>query len=450
MHRDFVRRYQFTKRVVVTPDFYKLGRLPRSAGLAKMRHVIFLCLLGLSTYTLSQEGSLDIDGDGDVSMLTDGMLLLRSQLGFANDALIKNALGAGATLVTGGAVQSQINTMGDRFDIDGNGRLEALSDGLLVMRYLSDRRGSALIRDVIGENANRTTAAQVEAHIASLMPVPPPLANTVGSGRLGFEGAAALKGSSINVYFYIPDDVTADTPLLFAFHPLDRNARDTRNALIDKARAYRFIVVAPEFSSSLFPGGDGYNLGNVFVDGDNPSAGTLNDESEWSFSVVEPLFDYMKYQLGNQTSNYSVYGKSAGAQHALRMLMFKPNARINQIVVAGAGWYTTIDDQTKFPYGSASSPLEAADLSVLFAEDLTVLVGEYDRDPDASNLRHNSVVDRQGLHRLSRAQFFYNQAQTLAFNLDVEFRWRLVILANAGHSTSAYAEEAADLLFQSP
>lgn len=54
-------------------------------------------------------------------------------------------------------------------DIDGNGNIDALTDGLLVMRYLFAFRGAALVAGALGPGATRTTAAEIEAHIASLM-----------------------------------------------------------------------------------------------------------------------------------------------------------------------------------------------------------------------------------------------------------------------------------------
>ena len=72
--------------------------------------------------------------------------------------------------------------------------------------------------------------------------------------------------------------------------------------MISKANQYNFIVIVPEFSNTNFSGGDTYNLENVFIDGDNPSASTLNPEEAWTFSVIEPLIDYIKQNLNNNSS----------------------------------------------------------------------------------------------------------------------------------------------------
>ena len=55
-------------------------------------------------------------------------------------------------------------------DIDANGSFDALTDGLILLRYAFGLRGQALISDVIPEDANRTQAADIEAYIDSLVP----------------------------------------------------------------------------------------------------------------------------------------------------------------------------------------------------------------------------------------------------------------------------------------
>ena len=56
------------------------------------------------------------------------------------------------------------------FDIDQSGSVDALSDGLILLRYFFGLRGDALINNVISPDANRTSAADIEAYIESHMP----------------------------------------------------------------------------------------------------------------------------------------------------------------------------------------------------------------------------------------------------------------------------------------
>jgi len=67
-------------------------------------------------------------------------------------------------------IESRIETLGDLADIDGNGQIDAPTDGLLILRYLFGLEGDTLIADVVAADATRTTAADIEAHLKILMP----------------------------------------------------------------------------------------------------------------------------------------------------------------------------------------------------------------------------------------------------------------------------------------
>ena len=56
------------------------------------------------------------------------------------------------------------------WDIDQSGSVDALSDGLILLRYFFGLRGDSLISGVISPDANRTSAADIEAYIESHMP----------------------------------------------------------------------------------------------------------------------------------------------------------------------------------------------------------------------------------------------------------------------------------------
>ena len=115
-------------------------------------------------------GSIDIDGNGDYAALTDGLLLLRGMFGLTGDALIGGAVASDALYTTSVDIEARIAMLGTLADIDGNGDVSALTDGLLALRYLFGLTGDALISGVIASDATRTTSAEIEAHIQSLIP----------------------------------------------------------------------------------------------------------------------------------------------------------------------------------------------------------------------------------------------------------------------------------------
>ena len=115
-------------------------------------------------------GSLDIDGNDDYDALTDGLLLLRGMFGLDGSALVTGTIASDAIYTESVDIESRIATLGDLADIDGNGEIDALTDGLLTLRYLFGLQGDTLINGVVAGDATRKTAEEIEAHLETLMP----------------------------------------------------------------------------------------------------------------------------------------------------------------------------------------------------------------------------------------------------------------------------------------
>ena len=99
-------------------------------------------------------------------------------------------------------------------DIDGNGSVEALTDGLLVMRYTFGLRGQALIQGVIGQGATRTTAAQIESYLASLTSTIP--GNCKLTASPGSSAATPLAaGTQVQLTASCSSDVT---PIIYGWN----------------------------------------------------------------------------------------------------------------------------------------------------------------------------------------------------------------------------------------
>ena len=60
-------------------------------------------------------------------------------------------------------------------DVDGNGTADALTDGILMMRYLFDPNGTWGVSDALGFGATRTTRTAVKAALDQYRPVGPEL-----------------------------------------------------------------------------------------------------------------------------------------------------------------------------------------------------------------------------------------------------------------------------------
>ena len=281
---------------------------------------------------------------------------------------------------------------------------------------------------------------------SSFTPSPEPIIPAeinVGSGVFTF----TKNNIDFEVFYYVPESYNSSSKILFTMHGGGRDAEGLRDNTIAKSNEYNFIVIAPKFSTENFPLGDGYNLGNVYEDGDNPSTTTLNNEEDWSFSVIEPLFDSVVSALSLTEEKYNLFGFSAGAQFVHRFILFKPNARFEKIVAGAAGWYTVPDSTIPFPYGLNNSILMNTNFYNLLSKDLYIQVGALDNDPNAVGLRHNKYADAQGLNRVTRAVHFFESGQNTAETNNYNFNWSLHIVQGAGHWESPNINNACDLMF---
>ena len=98
------------------------------------------------------------------------MLIIRYLFGLTGAALTNGALGTTATRTDPAAIKVFLDGMGLAIDIDGNGRVEALTDGLLILRYLFGLRGASLIAGAVDPAGTRKTAAVIETYLQTLMP----------------------------------------------------------------------------------------------------------------------------------------------------------------------------------------------------------------------------------------------------------------------------------------
>ncbi len=269
-----------------------------------------------------------------------------------------------------------------------------------------------------------------------------------GTGIMSFNAYQPLSDRPVNLFYHIPDRCNSASPIMFAIHGNGRDAELSRDLLIDESERYRFILLAPEFSRTHYPGSDAFHMGNIFEDGDNPSGSTLNDEAEWTYSIFDPIFEWFRDTIGSDAQVYDLFGHSAGGQVAHRFFIYKPNSKVHRVVAGAPGWYTVPDTGITFPYGTGGSLAVETYPDDLFDRRLIVVVGSEDIDPNSAGLRHNAIVDLQGLNRLDRARHFHARSAELADEAERTYRWELHIIPNAGHDYAATSNKAAVLLYE--
>ena len=113
--------------------------------------------------------SWDFDKNGEADALTDGLLMLRHTFGLTGEALLNGAVATDSSIPHSDVEQSLINSMVIA-DIDNNGQVDALTDGLLLLRYLFGLVGDTLIDGAVALDANRSTHSEIEQYILNHMP----------------------------------------------------------------------------------------------------------------------------------------------------------------------------------------------------------------------------------------------------------------------------------------
>ena len=118
--------------------------------------------------------NLDVDGDGRVRLFSDIILIIRYVLFFREDALLRgNVIEQQATRTTAQQIEPYLDILVNQnvLDVDGDGDVRLFSDIILIIRYVLFFREDALLRgNVIEQQATRTTAQQIEPFIRSLYP----------------------------------------------------------------------------------------------------------------------------------------------------------------------------------------------------------------------------------------------------------------------------------------
>jgi subtilisin family serine protease len=125
---------------------------------------------GTPLKTTVNVNSLDIDGNGDIDALSDGLLILRSMFGLTGEPLILNAVPTSAKYTSAADIEARISGLGLLLDVDGDSKIDPLSDGLLILRYIFGLTGTSLTNGLISTDATRTTPQAIEDYLSKLAP----------------------------------------------------------------------------------------------------------------------------------------------------------------------------------------------------------------------------------------------------------------------------------------
>src|SRR5258706_9663600 len=106
---------------------------------------------------------LDLDGNGEIDALTDGVMLIRIMSGLTGNAVTNNAIGKNPQRTTWAEIQPFVALA--LLDIDANGSTDALTDGLMILRASFGLTGTAVTNNALGVNPNRGDWAAIRSYL---------------------------------------------------------------------------------------------------------------------------------------------------------------------------------------------------------------------------------------------------------------------------------------------
>ncbi len=127
------------------------------------------------TTTLTVKPTIDVDDNGALDPTNDGLMALRHLFGLTGTSVTNGVtFGVGAQRTDPTAINDFLTQVRPLLDIDGDTRINPLTDGVLIVRYLLGLRGAALIQSAVAPvapvpGATRSAATDIETYIRNLL-----------------------------------------------------------------------------------------------------------------------------------------------------------------------------------------------------------------------------------------------------------------------------------------
>lgn len=287
-----------------------------------------------------------------------------------------------------------------------------------------------------------------------------------GSGYFVIQGGQGKKYKQIKVFYHRPRNFKKDSKVLIVVPGDGRNGDSYRDTWVQESENYGVLILSPMYAENDYPF-EGYHMGGLLYDmnlknsiqrvvGSNvvnldESSLTINpnkNQNEWLFNDFDRIFELVTRAAKMTQTRYDIFGHSAGGQILHRFVLFHPHSKADRILASNSGFYTLPDFETELPFGTKNTILSIDSLKSSFNKSLVLWVGELDNETEThGNLLRSITADKQGLHRLERARYFYNQSKNLARQNGFDFNWRLEIVPGVGHDQRKMGAAAAKFLY---
>jgi hypothetical protein len=228
----------------------------------------------------------------------------------------------------------------------------------------------------------------------------------------------------IPVFYYIPTNYTDKSPIIFVMHGCLRNAEKYIINWINYAEEHNIIVVAPKFQKKYFEQCD-YNYGNVNKNGE------IVDEDDWTFNIIDKIFEVFIEKLSLRQNKYIIYGHSAGAQFVHRYFILNNSKYMKYAISANAGSYCMLNDKFDYPWGIKNLSNYTNRILSNLGKKLYVLIG--DEDNKVKYLPDSKQDYIEGSNRYERGKNFFKEANRFAINNKINMNWKLEVMHGVGH-----------------
>ncbi len=122
------------------------------------------------TLELSEtESTWDFDGNGNADALTDGLIMMRYSFGLRGDSMTDNAMSEDSQMSVA-QVEERLSSSMKIADIDDDGKVDALTDGLLLIRHLFAMDDESFTHGAVAHSASRKTKYAIKHHLNKYMP----------------------------------------------------------------------------------------------------------------------------------------------------------------------------------------------------------------------------------------------------------------------------------------